>query len=138
MIEAFLGLGLAVLAAVPPLSEPQAAQRPAASDVRTRDVYVSVLDNKDKPVPGLAAADFVVREDGTAREVLRAGRESSGVCGRQETTVHGTNDHVGLLRLSDGGVGTTAWYSARANFARRGETRQPRASPILVTCCVRA
>jgi hypothetical protein len=34
-------------------------------------VYVSVLDNKDAPVPGLTIADFVVREDGVAREVVK-------------------------------------------------------------------
>jgi Ca-activated chloride channel family protein len=39
-----------------------------------RRVYVSVLDEKDVPVPGLTPADFVVREDGVAREVLRASR----------------------------------------------------------------
>jgi hypothetical protein len=40
---------------------------------RTRDIYVSVLDDKGQPVPGLTTADFVVREDGTLREVLKAG-----------------------------------------------------------------
>jgi VWFA-related protein len=39
---------------------------------RTRDVYVSVLDAKSVPVPGLTVTDFTVREDGVAREVLKA------------------------------------------------------------------
>jgi VWFA-related protein len=72
MIQALVALGLAALAAV--ASEPQqdTDKRPAASDARTRSIYVSVLDNKDAPVTGLKAADFQVREDGAAREVLRA------------------------------------------------------------------
>jgi VWFA-related protein len=38
---------------------------------RTRDVYVSVTDSNGAPVTTLAPADFVVREDGVAREVLK-------------------------------------------------------------------
>ena len=37
------------------------------------DVYVSVLDAKGEPATGLTAGDFRVREDSTAREVLKAG-----------------------------------------------------------------
>lgn len=36
-----------------------------------RTVYASVLDKDDAPVAGLSAGDFIVREDDTAREVLR-------------------------------------------------------------------
>ena len=36
-----------------------------------RAVYASVLDKSDVPVSSLNAKDFVVREDGAAREVLR-------------------------------------------------------------------
>jgi VWFA-related protein len=50
----------------------QEGRPPQASDGRTRDIYVSVLDSKGAAVTGLTAADFVVREDGTTREVLRA------------------------------------------------------------------
>jgi VWFA-related protein len=44
-----------------------AAPRAAAE----RDIFVSVVNDKKEPVEGLAPGDFVVREDGVAREVLR-------------------------------------------------------------------
>lgn len=73
MIDAFQALGLAALVAVPAVFQQDSPRPPAASDVRTRDVYVSVLDSKEVAVPGLTAADFTVREDAAPREVLRAG-----------------------------------------------------------------
>jgi VWFA-related protein len=72
MIHAVLVLGLAALAAIATVFQQDTSRPPAASDARTRDVYVSVQDNKDAPVTGLRAADFQVREDGAPREVLRA------------------------------------------------------------------
>ena len=72
MSDAFLAVWLVAVTAIPAVFPQQTARQPAASDVRTRDVYVSVLDNKDAPVTGLTAADFEVREDGMVREVVRA------------------------------------------------------------------
>jgi VWFA-related protein len=68
-ILATVALGALALSIAP--SGWQSPQRP--SERRTRDVYVSVLDSRGNPVTGLAAADFTVREDGVAREVLKAG-----------------------------------------------------------------
>jgi hypothetical protein len=66
-------LSLLALSGILCASSPAGAQCQArASDSRTRDIYVSVLDGKGLPAKGLAAADFTVREDGVAREVVRA------------------------------------------------------------------
>lgn len=43
------------------------------AQARPTDVYVSVVDGKGDAVAGLTAEDFRVREDGVAREVLKAG-----------------------------------------------------------------
>jgi VWFA-related protein len=51
----------------------QQGSRASEASARTRDVYVSVVDSKGAPIAGLTAADFTVREDRVAREVLKAG-----------------------------------------------------------------
>lgn len=71
MMTSIVPLVLAVSLLAPLESTP--TSRPQARDARTRNVVVSVVDAKGAPVSGLAAADFVVREDGVAREVLEAG-----------------------------------------------------------------
>src|SRR5262245_66533823 len=69
MLQAARSLSaLAVVCSVVTGAEAQTPSR--AADARTRDIYVSVLDNKGVPVTGLTPADLVVKEDNVAREIL--------------------------------------------------------------------
>ena len=47
----------------------------AAAQVTERIIHASVVDGKGEPVTGLTTADFVVREDGVSREVLRVSKD---------------------------------------------------------------
>ena len=42
-------------------------------------VYASVVDKDGRPVTGLTVSDFVIREDGASREVLRVGRTADPI-----------------------------------------------------------
>lgn len=47
----------------------------AFAQVTERIIYSSVVSDKGEPVTGLTARDFIVREDGVAREVLRVSKD---------------------------------------------------------------
>ena len=71
-VHTILALSLAAALAVP--ADPQTRPQTGARSV---DIYASVFDAKGTPATGLTAADFVVREDGAQREVLKAGPATS-------------------------------------------------------------
>ena len=99
LVPTLFALALAVTASPAP---PLQAQSPAAE---TRTVYVTVTDSKGAAVPGLAAADFVVKEDGRTRPVV----------GAAPTAVPLT---VALM-VDDNGVGLQSMRQGAAAFADR-------------------
>jgi len=56
-----------------------ALPRPAVAQATEQTMYVSVLDKDRRPVTSLDVSDFVVKEDGVTREVLRAGRTADPI-----------------------------------------------------------
>jgi len=83
---------------------------PAAAQPVEREMFVSVLNQSDTPVLTLGASDFIVREDGRVREVLRARRatdmidlailvDTSQALGNQVTDVrNGLEAFIGQMR----------------------------------------
>lgn len=73
MCSPFLALSFACIVSLSPAVFPSTGSsvHDQGQTSRTRDVYVSVTDSSGTPVSTLAPADFVVREDGVAREVLK-------------------------------------------------------------------
>ena len=53
-----------------------ASVAPAFGQADERIIYASVVDKDGTPVPDLTAKDFIVREDGQAREVLRVAHDT--------------------------------------------------------------
>jgi hypothetical protein len=52
---------------------------PSVAQTVEREMFVTVVDKADKLVPTLGVSDFVVREDGRVREVLRARRAADAI-----------------------------------------------------------
>ncbi len=73
MSSPFLALSLASVFSVTPAIVPSTGDpvHDQGQPGRTRDVYVSVTNSSGAPVTDVTPADFVVREDGVAREVLK-------------------------------------------------------------------
>ena len=111
-------LALGVCALTLPL-DAQAPRPAQATDSKTRDIYVSVVDGKGAAVTGLTAKDFTVREDGVAREVLRA--------------VPATAPLDIVLLVDDSQAATAAVPYLRDGLTRFVERLQGKASIGLVT-----
>ena len=52
---------------------------PLTAQVNERQMFVSVLDENGSPVPDLQVSDFLVREDGALREVVRVARATAPI-----------------------------------------------------------
>ena len=63
---------LAVAGVAAAVAAGSAGSHAQGTDPQTRRVYVTAIDDKGSPITDLTAADFVVKEGGKAREIVRA------------------------------------------------------------------
>jgi hypothetical protein len=84
-----IGFALAILAA---------ATSPAHAQADERVIYTSVVDKDGAPVLDLTIKDFIVREDGQAREILRVARDNDPL--QIALLVDATRDDVQLALIT--------------------------------------
>jgi VWFA-related protein len=73
-VLAFVVLAWGLLAsAFSPQPQQTSPSSPRSTEARSVSLYASVVDSKGEPVTGLTTGDFLVTEDGAAREVLKVG-----------------------------------------------------------------
>jgi hypothetical protein len=97
-----LFITLGVLTIIPLLLVTALASAP---QMARRTVYVTALDGDNRPMPGLTAADFRVKEDGRVREIATVELAAEPM-------------QIALL-LDDGGPSLGAMRQAAANFVER-------------------
>lgn len=88
----------------------------AAPQTGMRTVYVTAVDGKGVPVPGMTAADFTVKEDGKMREVVKADTATAPM--------------QIVLMLDDGGIGLGAIRQGAGQFV---QTLQGKAEFAIIT-----
>jgi VWFA-related protein len=94
-------------------ARPSAAAEAAAQTSKERDMFVTVLTQAGAPVPNLQPDDFIVREDGVRREVLRAVRATDPI----DVAVLVDNSQVAAPMVSDIRKGLEGFVAAVRELA---------------------
>ena len=91
---------------------------------RERTVFVSAVDDKGEPVEGLGPGDFIIREDGLRREVLRVSRaiEPIDIALLIDTSASAAN---AISSIRDGVRGFVAKMAPRNQIAIIGLADRP-------------
>jgi VWFA-related protein len=101
----FLAAAVVTLCALPVPCATGVVRAQQTATAATRTVFVTALDNRGAPVPGLTAADFAVKEDGQARPVVAAGPTDAPL--------------VVALLIDDSGLGLQSIREGAAAFVTR-------------------
>ena len=120
-----------VIAAAWLMAPDLSAQAPS----RERTVFVSAIDDKGEPVEGLGPGDFIIREDGQRREVLRVSRaiEPMDIALLIDTSASASN---AISSIRDGVRGFVAKMAPQNRIAIIGNSGGP--GVLAADACTRA
>ena len=121
LVAALIVTAVTFAATAAPDGSVSAAQQ---ANPRERTLYASVLDKNGEPVSGLAADDFIVREDNARREVLRVSRatEPMALAILVDNSASAEND---IRNIRDGLTKFVSQMSATSDIAIIGLADRP-------------